>query len=114
MEKGLLELIEIGSKIFSRIAIPIIVLILGFCLNNSYSDREIRQKYIEISVGILNDKPTPETLPLREWAIKTLNSYSEKKLSPTAREILKTYPLHPAQQSENKIEEKKDIDKSKP
>jgi hypothetical protein len=116
MEKGILEQIETCAKIFSRITIPLVILILGICLINSYNGRETRQKYIEIAVGILNDKPTPETLPLREWAIRTLNFYSERKLSPAARDVLKSSPLHNPQPAENKppVEEHKDIDKTKP
>jgi hypothetical protein len=116
MEKGLLGQIEIGAKIFSRVTIPLVILILGICLINSYSERETRQKYIEIAVGIINDKPTPETLPLREWAIRTLNFHSEKKLPPKAREALKTHPLHNPRPIENNppVEEHKDLDKTNP
>jgi hypothetical protein len=116
MEKGLLEQIETCAQIFYRITIPLVILILGICLINSYSKREASQKYIEIAVGILNDKPTPETLPLRDWAIRTLNLYSDKKLSSKAREALMTYPIHNSRPMEVKppVEEHRAIDEIKP
>ena len=115
MEKSLLEKIEICARIFSKIAIPIVILILGICLNNSYSQKETRLKYIEIATGILSDKPAPETLPLREWAIKTLNMYAEKKLSAEAKQVLKTSPLTSPRMIDEKTqsENKKDVDKTK-
>jgi len=115
MEKSLLEQIEICARIFSKIAIPIVLLILGICLNNTYSQKETRLKYIEIATGILNDKPTPETLPLREWAIKTLNQYAEKKLSSEARAVLKSSPLNRPHTNDdkNQVDDKKDIEKIK-
>ena len=58
---------------------------------------ELNQKYIEIAVGILNSKPTPETIPLRDWAIDIIDKYSEIKLSKEAKKLLKVKPLSKVQ-----------------
>jgi len=34
---------------------------------------DLDAKMIELSVGILRAKPTPETIPLREWAINVID-----------------------------------------
>lgn len=115
MEKGILEQIEIWASILSKIAIPIVLLILGFWLNNSYKEKELRQKYIEIAEGILNNKPAPETLSLREWAINTINLYAEKKLSSEAKAVLKVNPLNRIHVTDeiNITDNKKENDKIK-
>jgi hypothetical protein len=89
MEKSLLEQIETCANIFSKVSIPLVLLILGLCLNSSYRERELRQQYVEIAVAILGSQPTPETLPLRTWAMRTVNNHAEIKMSPQVREILK-------------------------
>jgi hypothetical protein len=112
MEKSLLEQIEIGANIFLKVAIPLVLLILGLCLNSSYKEKELRQKYVEIAVGILGSQPTPETLPLRTWAIRTVNNFAELKMSPQVRGILKERPLAKPQVSENSTDtdSKKDVE----
>jgi hypothetical protein len=69
-------------------------------LNESYKAKEqqlkqveINQKYIEIAVGILNGKPTPEAIPLRDWTIDIIDKYSEIKLSKEAKKLLKEKQL---------------------
>jgi hypothetical protein len=101
MEKSLLEQIEICANIFYKVAVPLVLLILGLCLNSSYKERELRQKYVEIAVGILGSQPTPETLPLRIWAIRTVNNDAEIKMSPQVREILKERALPKPHATEN-------------
>jgi len=52
---------------------------------------------------------------LREWAIKTLNQYAEKKLSSEARAVLKSSPLNRPHTNDdkNQVDDKKDIEKIK-
>jgi hypothetical protein len=102
-------------EIISKILLPVVLLLLGCMLNNSYRAKEqqlkqvelnqqfiqkqveLNQKYIEIAVGILNSKPTPETIPLRDWAIDIIDKYSEIKLSKEAKKLLKVKPLSKVQ-----------------
>lgn len=93
MEKSLLEQVEVCTNILLKIAIPVILIILGLSLNNSYKQKDLSQKYIEIAVGILSSKPTPDTLPLRTWAINTINHYAETKMTSEVKGCLKEKPL---------------------
>jgi hypothetical protein len=93
MEKSLIEQIEIYAGIFLKVTLPLITLTLGSCFINAYGDKEVRLRYIDIAVGVLNDKPSPEKQPLREWAVRTLNLYADKKLTASARGTLKAAPL---------------------
>lgn len=106
-----LNKIEIASKI----SVPIILFVLGNQIKESYQAKEqqlrqvelnqnlvqkqgeLNQKYIEIAVGILNSKPTPETEPLRDWAIDIIDKYSELKLSKDAKKLLKVKTLSKVQ-----------------
>ena len=94
MEKSLIEQIETWAGIFSKIAFPLVVLILGLCLISAYGAKETRLKYIDIAVGVLNENPSPEKAPLREWAIVTLNLHADRKIPLKAKKVLKTATLH--------------------
>lgn len=111
MSKETFDLWLSRIEIFSRILLPVILALLGYMLNESYKAKEqqlkqleinrnfiqkkveLNQKYIEIAVGILNGKPTPEAIPLRNWAIDIIDKYSEIKLSKEAKKLLKEKPL---------------------
>ena len=88
----------------SAVCVPIVIGIYGNFINNSIKDKELKQqsdqhkadlsqKYVEIAVGILNNRPLPETKPLRTWAIDTINKYSEIKLTEVQKKILIEQPL---------------------
>jgi len=100
MRKETLDYLLNKIEIVSKILLPLIILILGYMLNESYKAKEqqlkqveINQKYIEIAVGILNGKPTPEAIPLRDWTIDIIDKYSEIKLSKEAKKLLKEKQL---------------------
>jgi hypothetical protein len=88
----------------ARIATPVVLVILGSQLERSYKEKEqqlrqlsLNQKYIEIAIGILNAKPTPETTQLRAWAIETVDRYSEIKLPKESKSLLEKKALPKAQ-----------------
>ncbi len=93
MEKSLIEQIEIYAGIFLKVALPLVTLTLGSCLISAYDQKDTRLKYIDIAVNVLNEKPSPEKERLRDWAIRTLNLYAEKKMAIGARKELKAAPL---------------------
>jgi hypothetical protein len=43
---------------------------------------------IELSVGILRSEPTPETTPLREWAIDVIDKRAQFKFNAIQRAVL--------------------------
>lgn len=88
-----LEVIKIVITALASVAIPAVIFFAGQSIEDSAKSRELALKYVEISVGILNESPTPETKNLRDWAIKNINKYAETKLDPEALEELKTEVL---------------------
>jgi hypothetical protein len=100
MPKDRWDKLEIITKILATLLVPVLVGIVGFYTNRAIKekeqfqkDKEISQRYIEIAVGILNAKPTPENQSLRDWSIKTINMYSEIKFTSGDIKALKDKPL---------------------
>jgi hypothetical protein len=50
--------------------------------------RDLDAKMIELSVGILRSTPTPETIPLREWAIDVIEKRAQFKFTAAQRAAL--------------------------
>jgi hypothetical protein len=50
--------------------------------------RDLDAKMIELSVGILRAAPTPETVPLREWAVDVIENRAQFKFNATQRAAL--------------------------
>lgn len=50
-------------------------------------------KMVELSIGILRTKPTPETIPLREWAIDVVDKRAGFAFSEKQRAVLLERPL---------------------
>jgi hypothetical protein len=58
----------------------------GFSYLNHQGDMDA--KMIELSVGVLRADPTPETSPLREWAIDTIEKRAKFSFSAEQRAAL--------------------------
>jgi len=58
-----------------------------------HKELDLSQKYIEIAVNILNNKPEKENTPLRDWAIDIIKKYTPIPLTPDIIRALKTRPL---------------------
>jgi hypothetical protein len=54
---------------------------------------DLDAKMIELSVDILRAAPTPETTPLREWAIDTMNKRASFSFNEEQRSALLKKPL---------------------
>jgi hypothetical protein len=100
MSKDRWDKADIVAKIIATLLVPVVLATAGIYYNNAMrekeqlqKDKEISLKNIEIAVAILNAKPTNDNQSLRDWAIKTINKYSETKLSPKAIKLLKERPL---------------------
>ena len=77
--KNFLDNTEQIAKIISLIAIPIIISLLGWSVQNTIAERSASQQYVALAVSILTEpKNDPE---LRSWAVKVLNANSPIKLS---------------------------------
>ncbi len=62
---------------FLSVVIPALVLFSGHLYKETEAKRGIHEKYVEMSIKVLSQKPDPKTIELRKWALKVLHRYSE-------------------------------------
>jgi hypothetical protein len=75
------------GAIVGAIAVVVAALITGM-FGYAGQKGDIDAKMIELSVGILRSEPTPETKPLREWAIDVMEKRGTFKFSEEQRAAL--------------------------
>jgi hypothetical protein len=67
-------------------------LILGAAVTGAFNylshQGDLDAKMIELSVGILRAEPTPETIPLREWAIDVIDKRAQFRFNAAQRAAL--------------------------
>jgi hypothetical protein len=86
--------IQAVATIFSLVAVPVIVAILGAAIQKPIQSSEARSKSMELAINILKESPGKTDQPgLREWAIETLQASSPIQISDAARKELATKPL---------------------
>lgn len=86
---------HVVSNSIAVLLVPLLVGYFGYEINSAVKDKEISQKYVELSIGILKGDPDKESPALREWALNVINSNSPVKLDPKVREELRHKPLRP-------------------
>jgi hypothetical protein len=66
--------------------------VLGAIISGNYSllghQSDVDAKMIELAVGILRAEPTPETTPLREWAIEVIDKRAQFRFNASQRALL--------------------------
>jgi len=98
---GALGRVQSIATIFSLVAVPVIVAVLGALIQKSIQTSEARNKSMELAINILKESPGKSDQPgLREWAIETLQASSSIPISDAARRELATKPLFPIQPSQ--------------
>lgn len=86
-----MENLERNVKIVSAIAVPIIIAIFGWMIQNRISDKNLERDYVQIAVGILT---TEDIDPgLSEWAVELLNAYSQVQMEGPVQKSLKSGEL---------------------
>jgi hypothetical protein len=88
-----LERIKSVATIFSLVAVPIIVALVGWAIQNGVKTSDTRLKNLELSISILKESPDLTQPGLRNWAIDNLDRYSDVKLSAEAKEELRSKSL---------------------
>jgi len=68
------------ARILSLIAIPVVIAIVGWIIQNRLSEQNLSQEYVKLAVSIL-EKPRTSEAPagLRDWAVDLLNQNSPTK-----------------------------------
>jgi WD40 repeat protein len=84
-----IDTIEQLSKIISIVAIPIVVAIVGWYIQNSLAKRNVSQEYVKLAVSILKESKEKTDPALRDWAVDLLNENSPTKFSRVVAEKLK-------------------------
>jgi hypothetical protein len=74
------------SAVIASVAIPVV----GIYYTNQHKERELGKNFIEMGTRILSEKPTPDTKPLRDWAIDMINRYAEVRIPESVRQALLT------------------------
>lgn len=72
------------SQIFSILAVPVVLALVGFWVQRSLQEQQIKRDYVSLAVSLLLPKKEgeKETSPeLRSWATELLNDSSPVKLS---------------------------------
>ena len=88
-----IDVLKLVTTIVASVAIPVVLFIVGKGIEGSVKSKELEAKYVEISVGILTEEPSPEMKNLRKWAIANINTYAEIKLPEEAQTELNTESL---------------------
>lgn len=66
--------LEIGAKIISAVAVPVLIGYFGYNVNKSLKEEELRVKQLDIGIGILMSPADESPRVLREWGIKLVNA----------------------------------------
>jgi hypothetical protein len=73
------------SQILSILAVPIVLAYVGFLVQGSLQEQQVKRDYVNLAVSLLTPKKDGEketSKELRDWAISLLNESSPIKLSP--------------------------------
>lgn len=85
------ETIERVSKTLSIAAIPVVLAIGGWIIQQRLQNQTVSKDYVQLAVSILKEPESSNIKPeMREWAVKLLNDNSPTKFSPTVSEQLKS------------------------
>lgn len=82
------EKLKVLSLVFSSLAVPIVLAVLGNTWSSAQKQDEIGVRYVELAASILRSSPTPETRSMRLWAISVIDHYSQVPLPPSAKQEL--------------------------
>lgn len=87
---------------FLGVIIPALVLFSGHLYKETESKRGIHEKYVELSIEVLSQKPDPKTLELRRWALNVLHRYSEVPIHEEAQKHMLENAIPSQQTAETK------------
>ena len=92
IEAGPLSRAKDVATIFSMLALPIVLAVGGWWIQNRIAQQETQNQYVQIAVGILSapppEKATDEQTALRSWAISIVDLYAPVKLTQEGRDAL--------------------------
>lgn len=72
------------SQIVSILAIPVVLALIGYWVQQTLQDQQIKRDYVTLAISLLapqTDKKSATPPELREWAVQLLNESAPVKLS---------------------------------
>ena len=74
MQKETLEKCQIIANIFAVVAIPVLVGIFGWVIQNQMKEKEMRRDFVQIAISVLSEKSSSEngSVHLKKWAARLL------------------------------------------
>lgn len=84
ISRPVLEKALLLSQIFSMIAIPVVLAIIGYWVQRGIQDQQIKRDYVNLAISLLvpkNEGEVQTTPELKNWAVKLLNDSAPVKLS---------------------------------
>jgi endonuclease/exonuclease/phosphatase family metal-dependent hydrolase len=85
------------TDVLAKLALPVVVAVLGFVFNAALKSRDTRVRMIELALDILKTPPKPEAGEgehrLRAWAVKILEKHSELPFDAQAKDMLERRAL---------------------
>jgi WD domain, G-beta repeat len=81
--------VEQLAKILSLVAIPVIIAVFGWLIQDSLAQRNVGQEYVKLAVSILIESKEKANPALRDWAVDLLNQNSPTRFSPAVVQQLK-------------------------
>jgi tetratricopeptide (TPR) repeat protein len=94
---------EALAKIASLIAIPVVLAVVGWLVQDKLATRTVSKDYVQLAVSILSQPKQADIDPaLRDWAVELLNDNSPIKFSTkVATQLRSGVATLPVEQSEN-------------
>ena len=91
MQKETLEKYQIIANIFAVIAIPVLVGVFGWVIQNHRNQKEIRRDFVQIAISVLSDKTKSENgdVNLKGWAVRLLANSSPVEFTPEEMDALR-------------------------
>lgn len=86
--KDIWDKVSVISVLLASALVPLVVAFVGNAYTSALKQSENRLKYTELAIGILREKPSPDSQDIRSWAVDIINQYSGVPLSRGARQQL--------------------------
>lgn len=74
MQKETLEKCQIVANIFAVVAIPVLVGVFGWVIQNQMKEKEMRRDFVQIAISVLSEKSSGDNrnVHLKKWAARLL------------------------------------------
>jgi hypothetical protein len=78
------------AQILSLIAVPIVLAVVGYFVQSSLAEQNVKKDYVQVAIGILQAPHKPDE-EIKQWAVKVLEKHSPVPFGPAIRDRLLTF-----------------------